>query len=77
MGKKYNIESISFSKGFLCIKIDSAEYRFKLSIISKSLAAASEDELNNFIISPSGYGIHWPKLDEDISVAGLLKLAKG
>jgi hypothetical protein len=26
----------------------------------------------NFEISSSGYGIHWPLLDEDISVDGLL-----
>jgi len=76
MEKKYNIESLRFSQGFLCIKIDSNEYRFKLSVISKSLAAASEEELNNFKISPSGYGIHWPLLDEDLSIPGLLKIAK-
>ncbi|MXP30335.1 DUF2442 domain-containing protein [Parerythrobacter jejuensis] len=27
----------------------------------------------NWTISGSGYGIHWPDLDEDISVEGLLK----
>ncbi|MBW2657327.1 MAG: DUF2442 domain-containing protein, partial [Deltaproteobacteria bacterium] len=33
---------------------------------------ASEEERNNFEISLSGYGIHWPLLDEDISIDGLL-----
>ena len=32
------------------------------------LRNASISQLNNFEISPSGYGIHWPDLDEDISV---------
>ncbi|MBK6354899.1 MAG: DUF2442 domain-containing protein [Saprospiraceae bacterium] len=27
----------------------------------------------NFIISPSSYGIHWPIIDEDISIQGLQK----
>ena len=27
---------------------------------------------NLFEISPSGYGIHWPLLDEDLSIDGLL-----
>ncbi|MCA1752818.1 MAG: DUF2442 domain-containing protein [Flavobacteriales bacterium] len=25
------------------------------------------------MVSPSGYGVHWPLIDEDISFAGLLK----
>lgn len=33
---------------------------------------ASEIERNTYEISPSGYGIHWPLIDEDISIDGLL-----
>ena len=29
-------------------------------------------ERSNFRISGAGYGIHWPELDEDIGVEGLL-----
>jgi hypothetical protein len=36
------------------------------------LASASEEELHNYEISPGGYGIHWPLVDEDISIDGLL-----
>jgi hypothetical protein len=36
------------------------------------LRDASQDKLNNFEISPSGYGIHWPDLDEDISIKSFL-----
>lgn len=36
------------------------------------LRRASQDELNHFEISPSGYGIHWPDLDEDISIKSFL-----
>jgi len=36
------------------------------------LATASEAELQNFEISPSGYGIHWPDLDEDISIKSFI-----
>ena len=32
------------------------------------LLGATPAQLQNFEISPSGYGIHWPDLDEDISV---------
>lgn len=36
------------------------------------LAHGSTDERSRFQISGAGYGIHWPDLDEDISVEGLL-----
>jgi len=36
------------------------------------LRGASKDKLNNFEISPSGYGVHWPMLDEDISIKSFL-----
>lgn len=32
------------------------------------LVSAPIEDLKDFELSPSGYGIHWPKLDEDISV---------
>ncbi len=32
------------------------------------LVGATRDQLKKFEISPGGYGIHWPDIDEDISV---------
>ncbi|MFZ1742285.1 MAG: DUF2442 domain-containing protein [Pontixanthobacter sp.] len=37
------------------------------------LAAAGDESLANWRISSGGYGIHWPDIDEDLSVAGLLR----
>ena len=31
------------------------------------------EERNNYIISPANYGIHWPMIDEDISLNILLQ----
>ena len=36
------------------------------------LAYGTEEERANFQIAGAGYGIHWPELDEDIGVEGLL-----
>jgi len=36
------------------------------------LAHGTDTERNNFEISSAGYGMHWPDLDEDIGVQGLL-----
>src|SRR5882724_3066480 len=36
------------------------------------LVHGTETERSNFEISGAGYGVHWPDLDEDIGVEGLL-----
>jgi len=38
-----------------------------------ALLNASDIERETFKISPFGYGIHWPLLDEDMSIDGLLE----
>lgn len=37
------------------------------------LARASAEQLHKFELLGDGEGIHWPDLDEDLSVEGLLK----
>lgn len=37
------------------------------------LSDATDEQRRNFSISPSGYGVHWPDLDEDISARGILR----
>lgn len=37
-----------------------------------TLRDATVAERENYEISPSGIGIHWPDLDEDLSIAGLM-----
>lgn len=36
------------------------------------LSSATLKQLQNYEISPAGYGIHWPDLDEDISIKAFL-----
>src|ERR1035441_1124087 len=42
---------------------------------SERLAHASLLERNRAELSPSGYGIHWPLIDEDLAVGPLLRAA--
>jgi Protein of unknown function (DUF2442) len=37
------------------------------------LLHATEDQRRNFELLGDGEGIHWPEIDEDLSVAGLLR----
>jgi len=73
MNKLVNIQGIHFRKDRLILIVDEKEYRFKLEDISPKLRKAGKKERELFEISPSGYGIHWPLLDEDISVEALIK----
>lgn len=38
-----------------------------------SLMNATPEQLMNWEIAGSGYGIHWPDLDEDLSTEGFLR----
>ena len=37
------------------------------------LVAASVEDRAQWEISAAGHGIHWPRIDEDLSIAGLLR----
>ena len=68
-----NAADVKIENGNLHFQFKGKEYIFKLKEITARLAAATEKQLLNYSISPSGYGIHWAELDEDISFEGLLK----
>jgi hypothetical protein len=36
------------------------------------LLHATPEQRKNFVISGAGFGIHWPDVDEDLSVHGML-----
>jgi hypothetical protein len=72
MKKYHQVTNVRFEGDRLHLTIDGQDKQFKLGDISSTLQQASEQEKNIFEISPSGYGIHWPLLDEDLSIDGLL-----
>ena len=72
MTQFHNVQGITFKDNKMHLKVDGTEYVFHLEKISKKLSKASKLEQERFEISPSGYGIHWPLIDEDLSIDGLL-----
>ena len=68
-----NVNSVKVIDRNLVIYVDDQCLTFNLSLLSDVLKTASEESLNNFKLSPSGYGIHWPDLNEDISITALLR----
>jgi len=75
MNKFHEVENLAFKDDKMVLKIDKVEYDFNLKNISEKLLHASKTERENFEISSSGYGIHWPLLDEDLSIDGLLGIS--
>lgn len=71
----HNIESLTFDQNLICLQVDGKIFKIPINGVSKKLEGANEIQRNLFIISPSGYGIHWPLIDEDLSINALLKAA--
>ena len=68
----HDIKNIHFSGEYMILTIDGNEKKIRFKEVSSILSQASEKERNTYEISPSGYGIHWPLIDEDIAIDGLL-----
>jgi len=56
----------------LVIFLPEREVRIPWEECSSRLAAATEEQRLSAELSPGGYGIHWPLLDEDLSISGLV-----
>jgi hypothetical protein len=72
MNKHHEVQSVSVSHGVLAAFVDGKPLSVDLRALSTALQSASDDDLAIFEVSPSGYGIRWPLVDEDISIDGLL-----
>lgn len=70
----HKIDSIKFDQDFIYINIDGNDIKVALDSLSLKLKSADEYQRMFYKISPSGYGIHWPLIDEDLSIEGILKL---
>jgi hypothetical protein len=72
MGRHHKIEKVTIEKGILSLIVDGSSLQINLEDVSGVLANAKKEEQQEFEVSPSGYGIHWSLIDEDLSIDGLL-----
>ena len=75
MTKAHEIRDARMSGTTLFVVVDGRQYQFDLGKVSKRLARATQPQRDRFELAPSGYGIHWPEIDEDLSIDGLLGVA--
>ncbi len=70
--EELSISEIEISEDLLIAKIsDGRVVSIPIAWFTR-LADADIKQLSNFEISPSGYGVHWPDLDEDISIKSFI-----
>jgi len=65
-------KSVEFDKEMMHVCLTDGRVISVPLIWFPTLRNASQSELANCEIGAGGNGLHWPELDEDISVAGLM-----
>jgi uncharacterized protein (DUF433 family) len=74
--KMHDVAEVWSDKTHLHMTVDGHSYRIRWADCSPHLLAASDWQRQRFDVSPSGYGIHWPEIDEDLAIAPLLLQAE-
>ena len=69
----HKIDAVRFENDTMILGIDGELLKVPLEKLSGKLKSATDIERTIYKISPSGYGIHWPLIDEDLSVEGILR----
>ncbi len=66
-----HIREIRFEGDMIIIQGEKKSIKTALATISQKLMHASNIERNTYKISPLGFGVHWPLIDEDLSFPNL------
>ena len=74
--KFHDVQAIDFEGAKMVLTADGQVYRVDLPSISARLANANDAARRSYSISPSGYGVHWPDIDEDLTIDGLIASAR-
>lgn len=69
----YKAEKVWFADGYVhFVLTDRKHVSFPVSLNEK-LRNASDEQLSNVELICDGTGIHWPDLDEDLSILGIME----
>ena len=72
LGDFPSIRNVHFTKDLMSVDLSDGRIVSVPLAWYPKLATANQKQLKKVEISPSGYGLHWPDLDEDLSVYGFL-----
>jgi hypothetical protein len=69
----FTVNKAWYQEGMICMKMsDEKEVRFPVKL-NRKLWKADDIQRNNIEIICGGTGLHWPDLDEDLSVKGIME----
>ncbi len=69
----FTVNKAWYENGMICLAMsDGKEIRFPVELNIK-LKNATDDQKSNIEIICGGTGLHWPDLDEDLSVTGIME----
>ena len=67
------VAEVSFSRGIFKVRLTNGRTVVVPTALFPRLEFATRAERQHFEVIGNGSGIHWPALDEDISISGLLQ----
>lgn len=73
--KLHDVRVVGFEGANMIFTVDGRRYSVHLPSVSPRLAQCNEAAARLLEIAPSGYGIHWPAADEDLTIEGLIRSA--
>ena len=74
MDKAHQISEACIRGVILHLCVDGEHYQIDIASVSQRFRDATQEQRERFEISPAAYGIHWPDLDEDLSIDGLISV---
>ncbi len=67
------VEAAWYEDNMICLKLsDGKEVHFPVDK-NRKLRQATDEQRGNMELICNGTGLHWPDLDEDLSVIGIMK----
>jgi hypothetical protein len=76
MGRVHEVDRVQVDETYLLLQVDGQAYRIRWADCSPRLAHATPAQRRQLEVSPSGYGLHWPEIDEDLAITPLLRRAE-
>ena len=70
---KHRVTIVETGDDRLTLEIDGKTVSAEWGELSPRLAKAPQVAREAIEISPAGYGLHWPLVDEDLSIDGILR----
>lgn len=72
MANIHSVEILHNDGHFLDMVIDGQSFHIPLASCSRRLASATPAQRQNLVLAKIGIDIHWPDIDEDLSVDYLM-----